>query len=129
MGDYLSCWHSEYNTDNRPMVLKKALDRCSEKGWIQQITGKGFSGTYRLMHPYYPGPRELWGEDYEEENKKTEKPTPRKASKRAAVEDSEDEEEESEEEDIDDDDEVMPTPKKRGHPNRGPLLWQRRRRQ
>jgi len=115
--DYLSCWHSEYNTDNRPLVLKKALDRCSDKGWIKQISGKGFSGTYRLMHPYYPGPRELWGEDYQEENKKTEKETPRKAKKRAVVEDSEDEEEEeSEEEFSDDDGEVMPTPKKRGAP-------------
>merc|ERR1712051_462778 len=34
--DYLSCWHSEYNTDNRPLVLKKALDRCSDKGCIKQ---------------------------------------------------------------------------------------------
>ena len=80
-----------------------------------QISGKGFSGTYRLMHPYYPGPRELWGADYQEENKKTEKETPRKAKKRAVVEDSEDEEE-SEEEFSDDDGEVMPTPKKRGAP-------------
>merc|ERR1711971_337956 len=92
--DYLSCWHSEYNTDNRPIILKKALDRCSDKGWIKQISGKGFSGTYRLMHPYYPGPRELWGEDYYQEEK----------------------EEESEEEFSDDDGEVMPTPKKRGAP-------------
>ena len=22
-----------------------------------QISGKGFTGTFRLMHPYYPGPR------------------------------------------------------------------------
>merc|ERR1712152_70510 len=58
---------------------------------------------------------ELWGADYQEENKKTEKETPRKAKKRAVVEDSEDEEE-SEEQFSDDDGEVMPTPKKRGAP-------------
>ena len=31
-----------------------------------QISGKGFSGTYRLCHPYYPSPRELWGKDFVE---------------------------------------------------------------
>jgi len=94
--DYLSCWHAEYNTDNRPLILKKALDRCSEKGWLQQISGKGFSGTYRLMYPYYPSPRELWGEYYEGDKKKKDekKESPKKAAKRPApVEDSEDEEE------------------------------------
>merc|ERR1712038_1100113 len=116
--DYLSCWHAEYNTDNRPLVLKKALDRCSEKGWLQQISGKGFSGTYRLMHPYYPAPRELWGEYFQEKEERKprqEKESPRKASKRAVVESSDEEEEESED-DISDDEEVMPTQKKRGAP-------------
>ena len=31
-----------------------------------QISGKGFTGTYRLCHPYYPSPRELWGKDFVE---------------------------------------------------------------
>merc|ERR1719291_1634852 len=60
--DYLGEYHKEYNTDQRPIVLKNALDRSVEKGWLKQISGKGFSGTYRLMHPYYPSPKELWGE-------------------------------------------------------------------
>ena len=48
--DYLSCWHSEYNTDNRPQVLKSALDRCSERGWIQQVIY--FLLSYNLK-PYF----------------------------------------------------------------------------
>ena len=30
--DYLSCWHKEYNTDNRPTVLKSALARSEARG-------------------------------------------------------------------------------------------------
>jgi len=113
--DYLSCWHAEYNTDSRPLILKKALDRCSERGWLQQISGKGFSGTYRLMYPYYPSPRELWGEYFEGDKKKDEKKeSPKKAAKRSApVEDSEDEEED----DISDEEpEYVPRKGPRGAP-------------
>merc|ERR1712226_1117672 len=70
--DYLGVYHPEYNTDNRPDGLKKALDRAVAKGWLNQVSGKGFSGTYRLMHPYYPGPRELWGKDFVEAKAKDE---------------------------------------------------------
>ena len=85
--DYLSVYHAEYNTDNKPKVLKSALDRAVAKGWITQvcvdllcfsflfgivqISGKGFSGTYRLCHPYYPSPRELWGKDFVEPKERT----------------------------------------------------------
>jgi len=113
--DYLGEYHKEYNTDQRPTVLKNALDRSVDKGWLKQISGKGFSGTYRLMHPYYPSPKELWGElfvEKKEKEEKAEKSTPkRKATKRAAV-DSESEEES----DDDDEGEVMPSPRKRGAP-------------
>jgi len=114
--DYLGEYHKEYNTDNRPKVLKNALDRGVAKGWLKQISGKGFIGTYRLMHPYFPAPKELWGDHFvekkEKEEVKAEKSTPkRKATKRAAV-DSESEEESED----DDGGEVMPTPKKRGAP-------------
>jgi hypothetical protein len=110
--DYLSVYHQEYNTDQRPTVLKSALDRAVAKGWLKQISGKGFAGTYRLMHPYYPSPRELWGTYFVEKKEKEEPTTPkRKAAKRAAPEsDSE------EEEDSDDEGEVLPSPKKRGAP-------------
>merc|ERR1719429_906339 len=116
--DYLTCsgcWHGEYNTDNKPKVLKAALDRCSERGWLQQISGKGFSGTYRLMYPYYPSPRELWGEYFEGDKKKEEKKeSPKKTAKRSApVEDSEDEEED----DISDEEpEYVPRKGPRGAP-------------
>ena len=35
--DYLSVYHAEYNTDNKPKVLKSALDRAVAKGWITQV--------------------------------------------------------------------------------------------
>ena len=35
--DYLSVYHAEYNTDNKPKVLKTALDRAATKGWITQV--------------------------------------------------------------------------------------------
>eukprot|EP00092_Neocalanus_flemingeri_P057941 GFUD01068969.1.p1 GENE.GFUD01068969.1~~GFUD01068969.1.p1 ORF type:complete len:489 (+),score=170.14 GFUD01068969.1:46-1512(+) len=116
--DYLGEYHKEYNTDNRPKVLKNALDRSVASGWLKQITGKGFTGTYRLMYPYYPSPKELWGKDFAgkkekvEKEEKAAKSTPkRKATKRAAVDLDSEEEEES-----DDEGEVMPTPTKRGAP-------------
>jgi len=117
--DYLGEYHKEYNTDNRPKVVKNALERAVAKGWLKQISGRGpFSGTYRLMHPYFPAPKELWGElfvEKKEKEEKAEKSTPkRKATKRAAVESES--EEESEDEDNDDGGEVMPSPKKRGAP-------------
>merc|ERR1712018_779138 len=82
--DYLSVYHAEYNTDNRPHVLKTALDRAVAKGWIIQISGKGFSGTYRLCHPYYPSPRKT----AEASPKKKAKASPAKkpaANKKAAA--------------------------------------------
>jgi len=108
--DYLGEYHKEYNTDQKPTVLKNALDRSVAKGWLQQITGKGFTGTYRLMHPYFPAPKELWGEDFVEKKEKEEKATPkRKATKRVAADSDSEEEEE--------DEEVMPAPRKRGAPS------------
>merc|ERR1711936_986268 len=117
--DYLSVYHAEYNTDNRPHVLKTALDRAVDKGWITQISGKGFSGTYRLCHPYYPSPRELWGKDFVEPKSPKEprakaEPSPKKkAVKRAATEsDSEEESDDEEEEEA-----YKPKKGKRGPPS------------
>ena len=45
---YLSEYHTEYRVADRPKVLQRALERCEERGWIQRVTGKGFSGTFRL---------------------------------------------------------------------------------
>jgi len=109
--DYLGVYHPEYNTDNRPDGLKKALDRAVEKGWLSQITGKGFAGTYRLMHPYYPGPRDLWGKDFQEAKPKEVSPK-KKAKKREREAVSSDEESDEEEEEA-----YKPRTKKRGAPN------------
>lgn len=109
--DYLGVYHPEYNTDQKPQILKNALDRAVKNGWLDQVTGKGFSGTYRLMYPFHPSPRELWGADYvDPQKKREEKESKPKAAKRAAVESEDESEDES------DDEEVVPAPKKRGVP-------------
>ena len=94
-------------------MLKSALARSEARGWLQQVSGRGFSGSYRLLYPYYPTPAQLWGKDYREEKKPEEetkkKDTSSKGRKRV-VEYSEEEDEESEEE------EFVPAPKKRGAP-------------
>merc|ERR1719430_1360940 len=84
--DYLGVYHPEYNTDERPIVLKRALERAAGKGWLKQISGRGFSGSYRLMYPYYPSPKELWGNEYEEreENEDREASPKKKTVKRKA---------------------------------------------
>merc|ERR1719348_837073 len=78
--------------------LKSALERGAAKGWVQQISGKGFSGSYRLSWPYYPAPKELWGKDYTEpgqkdedevEVKKKESPEKKSAKKTSAVKERE----------------------------------------
>jgi len=119
--DYLSVYHAEYNTDNRPTVLKSALERAVTKGWITQISGKGFSGTYRLCHPYYPSPRELWGKDFVEPKSPKEprakaEPSPKKkAVKRAAA--ASDSEEESDDDDEEEEEAYKPKKGKRGPPS------------
>ena len=34
---FLGEYHKEYNTDQRPTVLKNALDRSVDKGWLKQV--------------------------------------------------------------------------------------------
>uniref|UniRef100_A0A3B4AH61 Heterochromatin protein 1-binding protein 3 n=1 Tax=Periophthalmus magnuspinnatus TaxID=409849 RepID=A0A3B4AH61_9GOBI len=34
--------------------LRRTLTKCKVLGWMEQITGHGFTGTYRLSFPYYP---------------------------------------------------------------------------
>merc|ERR1712008_507522 len=61
---YLAEFHTEYNVANRPKVLKNALERAEDKGWLVRVTGKGFNGTFRLSYPYMPSPKDLWREAY-----------------------------------------------------------------
>jgi len=111
--DYLSVYHNEYNTDNRPLKLKTCLDNMEAKGWMARISGKGFSGTFRLMYPYYPSPSQLWGDELKEDAKKAKKTSEPKSNKRKVTYKDSSDEESSEEEEEESDDEVMPTPAKR----------------
>ena len=92
-------------------MMSGALARCVDRGWLQQISGRGFSGSYRLMYPYYPSPPQLWGEHYEVDRKEKPVEAPSKGRKRV-VEESEEELSEEEEEE----EEYVPAPKKRGAP-------------
>jgi len=116
--DYLGVYHKEFDTDNRPLKLKKALERAEDKGFIQRITGKGFSGTFRLAWPFYPSPRVLWGDEFKEPKKeKNEREKPSSSRKRVVYsEDSESEEEEESEAESDFEEEVLPKSTKRGAP-------------
>ena len=93
------------------LIISDALARCVERGWLQQVSGKGFSGSYRLMYPYYPSPAQLWGEYYEGDKKEKPAENPSKKGRKRVVEYSEEELSEEEEEE-----EYVPAPKKRGAP-------------
>lgn len=111
---YLSEYHLEYNIEKRPLKLKSALERCEAKGWIKRLTGKGFSGSYRLAFPYHPNPRDLWGEWYEEEEESEPKP---KRSKKKYQEESSDDEEEDSSSESEFEAEIIPIKKKRSAPS------------
>ncbi|XP_029288329.1 heterochromatin protein 1-binding protein 3 isoform X2 [Cottoperca gobio] len=78
--------------------LRRTLMKCKVLGWMEQITGHGFTGTYRLSFPFYPSPTILYPDKFNEPLKKN--PAP-KQSRRRTVESSG--EEESEEEESEDD--------------------------
>ncbi|XP_060714175.1 heterochromatin protein 1-binding protein 3 [Tachysurus vachellii] len=45
---YLEQHFPQLNVESRPDVLKNCLQRSVEKGFLEQITGKGASGTFQL---------------------------------------------------------------------------------
>jgi len=92
---YLAEFHKEYNVADRPKVLKNALERAEAKGWLVRVTGKGFSGTFRLAHPYIPSPRDLWREEYVDPD--AEKPKKPEKKKKKVVDSSDEEESSSDE--------------------------------
>ena len=107
---YLSEWNLEYKIAERPKLLKQCLERCEAKGHITRITGKGFSGTFRLAFPYIPSPKDLWkdayeGSDDEDDEDDYERQPKKKKSKYVAPSSDEDESEEEEER-------YVPRPKK-----------------
>lgn len=119
---YLSENHKEYNVAARPQVLYKCLERAEAKGWVKRLTGKGKSGSFRLVVPYRPSPKDLWREWYEEEDE-DEPPKKKRKPAKAKQESSDEEESSSEEEEEEDsdseDDEPVYVPKKgkRGPPS------------
>merc|ERR1719225_1133593 len=118
---YLSEFHTEYNVENRPKVLKGAIERAEAKGWLIRVSGKGFGGTFRLGYPYIPSPKDLWREAYEEDKPEKKKKPKKKAQDSSDEEDSsesesEEEEEESDSESSEEEQEVIPKSKKRGAP-------------
>uniref|UniRef100_A0A2K6S0A8 Heterochromatin protein 1-binding protein 3 n=1 Tax=Saimiri boliviensis boliviensis TaxID=39432 RepID=A0A2K6S0A8_SAIBB len=52
--------HPGSNSNYQMHLLKKTLQKCEKNGWMEQISGKGFSGTFQLCFPYYPSPGVLF---------------------------------------------------------------------
>jgi len=105
---YLAEFHTEYNVKDRPKVLKNALERAEDKGWLVRVTGKGFNGTFRLSYPYIPSPKDLWREAYVDPDQ--EKPAKKK---KKVQDDSSDEESSSEESESEsEEEEVVPVSKR-----------------
>ncbi|XP_058674820.1 heterochromatin protein 1-binding protein 3 isoform X1 [Ammospiza caudacuta] len=89
------------NSNLQVHLLKRTLQKCEKNGWMEQISGKGFSGTFQLCFPYYPSPDVLYPEKQQDED---------------SEESDEEEEEESEEEEDSEEEESEeeePPPKKR----------------
>ncbi|XP_040843964.1 heterochromatin protein 1-binding protein 3 isoform X4 [Ochotona curzoniae] len=86
--------HPGTNSNYQMHLLKKTLQKCEKNGWMEQISGKGFSGTFQLCFPYYPSPGVLF---------------PKKEQ-----EDSEDEDEDDDESSEHDSEDEEPPPKRCG---------------
>ncbi|XP_075407799.1 heterochromatin protein 1-binding protein 3 isoform X3 [Tenrec ecaudatus] len=85
--------HPGTNSNYQMHLLKKTLQKCEKNGWMEQISGKGFSGTFQLCFPYYPSPGVLF---------------PKKEP-----EDSKDEDEDDSSEEDEDSEDEEPPPKRR----------------
>uniref|UniRef100_H3C3H8 Heterochromatin protein 1-binding protein 3 n=1 Tax=Tetraodon nigroviridis TaxID=99883 RepID=H3C3H8_TETNG len=67
--------------------LRRTLSKCKVLGWMEQITGHGFNGTYQLSFPFYPRPSVLFQEMLKQQ--------PRKRKKKASQESEEDDDNET----------------------------------
>ncbi|KAM4582983.1 heterochromatin protein 1-binding protein 3 isoform 2-T3 [Fundulus diaphanus] len=85
--------------------LRRTLTKCKVLGWMEQITGHGFTGTYQLSFPFYPSPTTLYPDKFKDAPKK-----PAKQKRTADSSEDEEEEEESEEEESEDE---APAPKRK----------------
>ncbi|XP_056399555.1 heterochromatin protein 1-binding protein 3 [Hyla sarda] len=91
--------HPGVNSSFQVHLLKRTLQKCEKNGWMEQISGKGFSGTYQLSFPYYPSPYVLFPDKAAEEEEEES--------------DNESEEEEEEEESEEESEDEEPPPKRR----------------
>ncbi|XP_037634767.1 heterochromatin protein 1-binding protein 3 isoform X1 [Sebastes umbrosus] len=83
--------------------LRRTLTKCKVLGWMEQITGHGFTGTYQLSFPFYPSPTILYPDKFNEPPKKNAPPaTKRRRTVESSDEESEEEESEEEEEESED---------------------------
>lgn len=83
--------------------LRRTLTKCKVLGWMEQITGHGFTGTYQLSFPFYPSPTILYPDKFKEPPKKNAAPP---AKRRRTADSSDEEEDESEEEEEESEDEA-----------------------
>ncbi|XP_015412729.1 PREDICTED: heterochromatin protein 1-binding protein 3 isoform X2 [Myotis davidii] len=89
--------HPGTNSNYQMHLLKKTLQKCEKNGWMEQISGKGFSGTFQLCFPYYPSPGVLF---------------PKKESDESQDEDEDEDEDEDDSSEEDSEDEEPPPPKR-----------------
>ncbi|TMS18755.1 Heterochromatin protein 1-binding protein 3 [Larimichthys crocea] len=78
--------------------LRRTLTKCKVLGWMEQITGHGFTGTYQLSFPFYPSPTILYPDKFKELEKKNHPPPPKRRRTADSSDEEESEEEESEDE-------------------------------
>ncbi|XP_042263414.1 heterochromatin protein 1-binding protein 3 isoform X1 [Thunnus albacares] len=78
--------------------LRRTLTKCKVLGWMEQITGHGFTGTYQLSFPFYPSPTILYPDKFKEPPKTNHPPKRKQMIESSDEEESEDDEEESEDE-------------------------------
>ncbi|KAM8868304.1 heterochromatin protein 1-binding protein 3 isoform 1-T3 [Synchiropus picturatus] len=81
--------------------LRRTLTKCKVLGWMEQISGHGFTGTYQLSFPFYPSPTVLYPDKFKDPPKKN-TPAKRRKTSDSSDEDEESEEEEEEEEESED---------------------------
>ncbi|XP_059185523.1 heterochromatin protein 1-binding protein 3 isoform X2 [Centropristis striata] len=82
--------------------LRRTLTKCKVLGWMEQITGHGFTGTYQLSFPFYPSPNTLYPDKFNKLLKKDPPPATKRRRTVASSDEEEEEEEESEEEESED---------------------------
>ncbi|XP_068172354.1 heterochromatin protein 1-binding protein 3 isoform X2 [Antennarius striatus] len=76
--------------------LRRTLTKCKVLGWMEQITGHGFTGTYRLSFPFYPSPTILYPDKFTKPQKNNPL-TKRRRAVESSDEESDDEEQSEDE--------------------------------